>query len=263
MSDTPATPLYDLPNPHGSDVSHVRAVGPGKPLAYVTYESIAQAGTTPDALRKELESRGIRVLELEACKAFDNYVFAGSQYFKTTEPVPTGRRGPIFYAYDEKALREVLSSHTARATLDRARWPHTPSAFIERQHRESAAVKTPLFDLISDCYGSKEHNGRTDIHALLPSQLSTQQLMAEPVPVEHLPMRDVIREGYGPFDGNTHLNMLHHTNLSDESAQHFNTQYEVMTGQHEGDWRERHARRRTAPEGHDTPPTQGSGALKR
>ncbi len=65
------------------------------------------------------------------------------------------------YVYDEEKLGLLLEDHSA--LLDSIGWPQEPEEFIKAMAGHWADVKTPLYDLIADCFGNKEDYGRTDV----------------------------------------------------------------------------------------------------
>ncbi|NBO18512.1 MAG: hypothetical protein EBV03_04660 [Proteobacteria bacterium] len=239
QDNPPKSKLYSLPTPHGSHVEHVLNVGPEKPLGYVTYKDIAKSGLTPEALRQQLESRNIRVVELGHGPSYSQTVnLERFESVRVDKPIRLGSRGPLFYAYDEASLRALLETPRAQEVLKEAGWQATPEGFIEHIHRCLAAPKTPLFDLISDAFGSHLHAGRTDQVDTHPD-IQLERFRNAPTLQHHdLPVK-VLKSGYDPENGDVHDMMLRGSpTVSADSAEHYNTQYRAQRGEHPGDWRD-------------------------
>ena len=66
-----------------------------------------------------------------------------------------------FFVYDEDALTTLLEAR--KDILEAAGWPTDAYDFVLKVANDWAEEKTPLFDLVCDAFGDKEHIGRTDI----------------------------------------------------------------------------------------------------
>lgn len=241
------TDLYNMREPHGSDVEHVWHVGPRKPLGFVNYNDIEKAGFTPPFLKMQLEERGVKVVEMSNSPSYHSVMGDGDEPIPLTERVRLqGVNGPLFYAYDEKALTTMLNAPEARKILDAEKWPHTPEAFLRRLHEEQARPKTALFDLISDTFGSKRHPGRLDVKAKEGSFYAKLEGKA-PIPLSKVTPR-ALQPSYAP---EVFREVLENAALSEGSQRHFIAQAEIQRGVEIRDWRDELQAKRAADKNSD------------
>ena len=111
-------------------------VGPHKQLGYLPLE---EAGN-PSDIKRQLESRGIRVLELTQS---ESNVYGGA-----------------VVAYDPKALGKLLKSRVG--VLRKNKWPTDVDEFVKYHMKHQAKFKTELFELIADAYADYTNPYRRD-----------------------------------------------------------------------------------------------------
>ena len=117
-------------------------VGQNKPMAY---ETLAQLRDTEghSIINLNFEYTG-KDLQTVILRDSETHYYSGA-----------------FFVYDEDALTALLEE---RAEILRAvNWPTDPYDFILKVANNWAEEKTPLFDLVCDAFGDKNHIGRTDI----------------------------------------------------------------------------------------------------
>jgi len=123
---------------YGNDLVTDVYVGREKPLGSTTEHKLIAAGIDPEALKQELRTRGIKILEVK------------------------GEDVTFLYAYDEKALQALIDKPAATRILTEAKWPTTAKEFVEHVSTVQTSRNSPHYDLVSDAFDALNHPNRLD-----------------------------------------------------------------------------------------------------
>ena len=122
-------------------IEDIENVGPNKAIGYLPYFFIESTGIPLETLIDNAREKGLvaKFYKPEECS-----VYSGA-----------------LYVYDREALQILLNNNTE--TLEHSGWPKEAQDFFEYHVTNHAEGKTPLFDLIADCYADYENPGRINV----------------------------------------------------------------------------------------------------